>query len=74
MAIPQVCCSGHGKNGALCILRQSIRPEMITEVCLILESASAENFGFYNGSIIFYSLVDNIILFNTWPDGLVVSQ
>ncbi|KAL4028480.1 hypothetical protein IC575_011677 [Cucumis melo] len=27
-----VCCSGHGKNGALCILRQSIRPEMITEV------------------------------------------
>lgn len=29
----QVCCSGHGKNGALCVLRQSIRPEMITEVC-----------------------------------------
>ncbi|PPS08801.1 hypothetical protein GOBAR_AA11840 [Gossypium barbadense] len=28
----QVCCSGHGKNGALCVLRQSIRPEMITEV------------------------------------------
>ncbi|KAJ0042930.1 hypothetical protein Pint_17292 [Pistacia integerrima] len=28
-----VCCSGHGKNGALCVLRQSIRPEMITEVC-----------------------------------------
>lgn len=27
-----VCCSGHGKNGALCILQQSIRPEMITEV------------------------------------------
>ncbi|KAK4766592.1 hypothetical protein SAY87_008234 [Trapa incisa] len=27
-----VCCSGHGKNGALSILRQSIRPEMITEV------------------------------------------
>ncbi|KAM3736444.1 hypothetical protein ACB098_10G164100 [Castanea mollissima] len=27
-----VCCSGHGKNGALCVLRQSIRPEMITEV------------------------------------------
>ncbi|XP_023520837.1 cleavage and polyadenylation specificity factor subunit 1 isoform X1 [Cucurbita pepo subsp. pepo] len=27
-----VCCSGNGKNGALCILRQSIRPEMITEV------------------------------------------
>uniref|UniRef100_A0A2N9IMS6 Protein kinase domain-containing protein n=1 Tax=Fagus sylvatica TaxID=28930 RepID=A0A2N9IMS6_FAGSY len=26
-----VCCSGHGKNGALCVLRQSIRPEMITE-------------------------------------------
>ncbi|XP_015580357.1 cleavage and polyadenylation specificity factor subunit 1 isoform X2 [Ricinus communis] len=29
-----VCCSGHGKNGTLCILRQSIRPEMITEVDL----------------------------------------
>ncbi|KAI4351877.1 hypothetical protein L6164_006183 [Bauhinia variegata] len=27
-----VCCSGHGKNGALCVLRQSIRPEVITEV------------------------------------------
>ncbi|KAK9143678.1 hypothetical protein Syun_013078 [Stephania yunnanensis] len=27
-----VCCSGHGKNGALCILQQSIRPELITEV------------------------------------------
>ncbi|GAB4826000.1 hypothetical protein Ancab_008868 [Ancistrocladus abbreviatus] len=27
-----VCCSGHGKNGALCILQSSIRPEMITEV------------------------------------------
>ncbi|KAJ6881036.1 cleavage and polyadenylation specificity factor subunit 1 [Populus alba x Populus x berolinensis] len=27
-----VCCSGHGKNGALCVLQQSIRPEMITEV------------------------------------------
>lgn len=27
-----MCCSGHGKNGALCVLRQSIRPEMITEV------------------------------------------
>lgn len=27
-----VCCSGHGKNGALSVLRQSIRPEMITEV------------------------------------------
>lgn len=29
----QVCCSGHGKNGALCVLQRSIRPEMITEVC-----------------------------------------
>ncbi|GLU20961.1 hypothetical protein SLE2022_371330 [Rubroshorea leprosula] len=27
-----VCCSGHGKNGSLCILRQSIRPDVITEV------------------------------------------
>ncbi|KAL8161796.1 hypothetical protein V2J09_013285 [Rumex salicifolius] len=27
-----VSCSGHGKNGALCILQRSIRPEMITEV------------------------------------------
>ncbi|KAL6319944.1 hypothetical protein AAG906_037020 [Vitis piasezkii] len=27
-----MCCSGHGKNGALCILQQSIRPEMITEL------------------------------------------
>ncbi|KAJ4835898.1 hypothetical protein Tsubulata_006157 [Turnera subulata] len=27
-----VCCSGHGKNGALSVLRQSIRPELITEV------------------------------------------
>ena len=27
-----MCCSGHGKNGALCILQQSIRPERITEV------------------------------------------
>ena len=27
-----MCCSGHGKNGTLCILQQSIRPEMITEV------------------------------------------
>ncbi|CAK9135184.1 unnamed protein product [Ilex paraguariensis] len=26
-----VCCSGHGKNGALCVLQQSIRPEMITQ-------------------------------------------
>ncbi|KAL6004780.1 hypothetical protein ACLOJK_005336 [Asimina triloba] len=27
-----VCCSGHGKNGALCILQQSVRPDLITEV------------------------------------------
>ncbi|XP_054786519.1 cleavage and polyadenylation specificity factor subunit 1 isoform X2 [Prosopis cineraria] len=27
-----VCCSGHGKNGSLCVLRQSVRPEVITEV------------------------------------------
>ncbi|XP_052191714.1 cleavage and polyadenylation specificity factor subunit 1 isoform X2 [Diospyros lotus] len=26
-----VCCSGHGKNGALCVLQQSVRPEMITQ-------------------------------------------
>ncbi|THG14963.1 hypothetical protein TEA_018972 [Camellia sinensis var. sinensis] len=32
-----VCCSGHGKNGALCVLQQSIRPEMMTQV---LEAAS----------------------------------
>ena len=24
-----MCCSGHGKNGALCILQQSIRPEIL---------------------------------------------
>uniref|UniRef100_A0A5B6ZUE1 Cleavage and polyadenylation specificity factor 160 kDa subunit n=2 Tax=Davidia involucrata TaxID=16924 RepID=A0A5B6ZUE1_DAVIN len=29
-----VCCSGHGKNGALCVLQQSIRPEMITQAPL----------------------------------------
>ena len=28
-----MCCSGHGKNGALCVLQQSIRPEIITQVC-----------------------------------------
>ncbi|CAH9139751.1 unnamed protein product [Cuscuta epithymum] len=28
-----VCCSGHGKNGALCVLQRSIRPEVITQVC-----------------------------------------
>lgn len=27
-----VCCSGHGKNGALSILHQSLRPDLITEV------------------------------------------
>ncbi|XP_021725141.1 cleavage and polyadenylation specificity factor subunit 1-like isoform X1 [Chenopodium quinoa] len=27
-----VCCSGHGKNGALCVIQRSIRPETITEV------------------------------------------
>ncbi|PKA60062.1 Cleavage and polyadenylation specificity factor subunit 1 [Apostasia shenzhenica] len=27
-----VCCSGHGKNGALCVMQHSIRPELITEV------------------------------------------
>nr|XP_043633583.1 cleavage and polyadenylation specificity factor subunit 1 [Erigeron canadensis] len=26
-----VCCSGHGKNGALSVLQQSIRPEMIVQ-------------------------------------------
>ncbi|XP_058204748.1 cleavage and polyadenylation specificity factor subunit 1 isoform X2 [Rhododendron vialii] len=26
-----VCCSGHGKNGTLCVLQQSIRPETITQ-------------------------------------------
>lgn len=25
-------CSGHGKNGSLCVLQQSICPELITEV------------------------------------------
>ncbi|KAK4363423.1 hypothetical protein RND71_018664 [Anisodus tanguticus] len=30
----QVCCSGHGKNGSLCVLQQSIRPEMITQEAL----------------------------------------
>lgn len=29
-----VCCSGHGKNGALCVLQKSIRPEMITQESL----------------------------------------
>ena len=28
----QVCCSGHGKNGTLSALQQSIRPDLITEV------------------------------------------
>ncbi|KAK3022185.1 hypothetical protein RJ639_047007 [Escallonia herrerae] len=26
-----VCCSGHGKNGTLCVLQQSVRPEVITQ-------------------------------------------
>lgn len=30
----QVCCSGHGKNGALCVLQRSIRPEVMTQVCI----------------------------------------
>lgn len=30
----QVCCSGHGKNGALTVLQQSIRPDTITQVCI----------------------------------------
>ncbi|XP_006348057.1 cleavage and polyadenylation specificity factor subunit 1 [Solanum tuberosum] len=29
-----VCCSGHGKNGSLCVLQQSIRPETITQEAL----------------------------------------
>ncbi|VFQ77558.1 unnamed protein product [Cuscuta campestris] len=29
-----VCCSGHGKNGALCVLQRSIRPEIITQESL----------------------------------------
>ncbi|XP_011101138.1 cleavage and polyadenylation specificity factor subunit 1 isoform X1 [Sesamum indicum] len=29
-----VCCSGHGKNGALTVLQQSIRPETITQESL----------------------------------------
>ncbi|XP_009593078.1 cleavage and polyadenylation specificity factor subunit 1 isoform X1 [Nicotiana tabacum] len=29
-----VCCSGHGKNGSLSVLQQSIRPEMITQEAL----------------------------------------
>ena len=27
-----MCCSGHGKNGTLSALQQSIRPDLITEV------------------------------------------
>ncbi|KAG0498835.1 hypothetical protein HPP92_003526 [Vanilla planifolia] len=27
-----VCCSGSGKNGALCVMQQSVRPELISEV------------------------------------------
>lgn len=30
--ILQVACSGHGKNGSLSVLHQSIRPDLITEV------------------------------------------
>ena len=40
----QVCCSGHGKNGALCVLQQSIRPELITEVrrsCFLILSRTS---------------------------------
>ncbi|XP_074281902.1 cleavage and polyadenylation specificity factor subunit 1 isoform X1 [Silene latifolia] len=29
-----VCCSGHGKHGALCVLQRSVRPDVITEVKL----------------------------------------
>nr|GMC92978.1 cleavage and polyadenylation specificity factor subunit 1 isoform X1 [Ipomoea batatas] len=29
-----VCCSGHGKNGALCVLQRSIRPEVMTQESL----------------------------------------
>ncbi|KAM0946696.1 hypothetical protein DsansV1_C08g0078251 [Dioscorea sansibarensis] len=30
-----VCCSGQGKNGAICVLQQSIHPEAITQVCRV---------------------------------------
>ncbi|KAL0382308.1 UNVERIFIED_CONTAM: Cleavage and polyadenylation specificity factor subunit, partial [Sesamum calycinum] len=32
--LAQVCCSGHGKNGSLTVLQQSIRPETITQESL----------------------------------------
>ena len=36
---PQVGFSGHGKNGSLCVLQQSIHPELIKEVCIYISPA-----------------------------------
>lgn len=69
----QVCCSGHGKNGALCVLQQSIRPELITEVrrsCFLIFSRTSVT----NSRAEFCHIVNVLFFISTRTKSLMIGS